>query len=274
MVRVEPENSSRRGKPYKTINGCTQSLPCWEVIAIGLMLTIEGLSFYLITIMLELQMIVLYLLFGLLYAFLAAVVVIFFLLALSDPSDPHLKDPSLPQADHKLVTCHRCQATVSEKSHHCNSCQRCVDNFDHHCVFLNNCIGGQNYALFGQFLLSLILHLGLAMAIGIIIVAKIHNEDRWVALAFLVLSFAVFAEVAALSMFHCYISFCLYKTTLEWLRGDSTRKEPTEAKKIEPDAVTQSPSHPLDDAICPVSPSRDQDDAHESTDLGLKLVPI
>jgi hypothetical protein len=26
--------------------------------------------------------------------------------------------------------------------------------------------------------------------------------------------------VTVLALFHCYISFCLYKTTLQWIKGD------------------------------------------------------
>lgn len=116
--------------------------------------------------------------------------------------------------------CEHCQATVSDKSYHCKTCNRCVDEFDHHCVFLNNCIGKQNYSTFIRLLLILICHMSLNMVIGIILMIKLDDGFRWVALSFNILSFIVCVEIVVLAVFHCYISFVLYKSTLEVLKGD------------------------------------------------------
>lgn len=109
---------------------------------------------------------------------------------------------------------------MEERSYHCKTCQRCVEEFDHHCVFLNNCIGKQNYSRFLRLLLTLIAHTSINMGIGLSMYVQLNDFYRWVALAYAILSFLVFVEIAVLAVFHCYISFVLYKTTLEVLRGD------------------------------------------------------
>ena len=138
----------------------------------------------------------------------------FFVLTYSDPSDPHLKDPNYSTPDQQTTECHRCKAVVSASSHHCTTCQRCVDNFDHHCVFLNNCIGGQNYSIFGRFLISMIVHMTLGIAIGFAMFFNMEDLPKWLSLVYVILNFIVLIEVGILAMFHCYLSFCLYKTTL------------------------------------------------------------
>jgi hypothetical protein len=44
----------------------------------------------------------------------------------------------------------------------------------------------------------------------------LQNEDkyRWVGLALAIFCALIFPEVIGLAVFHCYISFFLYKTTL------------------------------------------------------------
>jgi len=126
---------------------------CWQWVAIVIILSLECLSFYLIPQMLDLGYTILYILYGANYLVLLFVLVEYFILSLSDPSDPRLKDPSYTEPDEKLVHCLKCEKNVSEKSHHCSTCNRCVENFDHHCVFLNNCIGSENYSAFLRFLI-------------------------------------------------------------------------------------------------------------------------
>ena len=52
------------------------------------------------------------------------------------------------------------------------------------------------------------------MGIVITLMVKVEDVFRWVALSFNVLSFVVFVEIVVLAVFHCYISFVLYKSTL------------------------------------------------------------
>ena len=63
------------------------------------------------------------------------------------------------------------------------------------------------------------------MSIGLIMFLELTNGFKWVGLAYAILSFLVFIEVMILALFHCYISFCLYKTTLQVLRGDKEERD-------------------------------------------------
>jgi len=121
---------------------------------------------------------------------------------------------------------------VYESSYHCKICERCVEKFDHHCAFVNNCIGEQNYSIFFILLLALIIYTSINIGIGLWLVFSLTDSYRWVAVTYCVLSFLVFAEIAVLAIFHCYISFFLYKTTLQVLRGDKVTDENTNRKTI------------------------------------------
>lgn len=145
-------------------------------------------------------------------------------LVLSDPSDPRLKDKNYTEPDQNIKNCPRCECNVGEDSHHCTACNRCVEGFDHHCVFLNNCIGKQNYTSFLRFLIALIIHTSLNISIGFILFVEVDDGFRWVGLALALLSVLVFLEVTVLAIFHCYISFILYKTTIQVLKGDVRQK--------------------------------------------------
>lgn len=46
------------------------------------------------------------------------------------------------------------------------------------------------------------------------------SPDRWIAVALAVFSGLILPEVVGLMGFHCYISLCIYKTTLEVIRGE------------------------------------------------------
>lgn len=72
------------------------------------------------------------------------------------------------------------------------------------------------------------------MVIGLIMAVEVSNGFRWVGLALAILSLVVFLEVTVLAVFHCYISFCLYKTTLQVLRGETVSNEQTRAISLNP----------------------------------------
>lgn len=95
-----------------------------------------------------------------------------------------------------------------------------MEGFDHHCVFLNNCIGKTNYTSFFRLLIVLIIHTTINITIGLIMFFSIDDGFKWVGIVLSGLSFLVFLEVTVLAIFHCYISFVLYKTTLQVIRGE------------------------------------------------------
>ena len=72
------------------------------------------------------------------------------------------------------------------------------------------------------------------MVVGLIMAVEVANGFRWVGLALAILSLVVFLEVTVLAVFHCYISFCLYKTTLQVLRGETVSNEQTRAISLNP----------------------------------------
>lgn len=55
------------------------------------------------------------------------------------------------------------------------------------------------------------------------------------------LSILVFLEVTVLAVFHCYISFILYKTTLQVIRGESKQKT-TNSANLALEEVIKQPS--------------------------------
>jgi hypothetical protein len=204
-------------------------MPVWQAIALAVLVAIEILNFDLIRSMITLNSVLLYVLFALNFLFALLAAVDYVRLMLGDPSDPRLYDSGYREPNEVLVDCVRCEVKVSEKSYHCKTCDRCVEEFDHHCVFLNNCIGKQNYSAFFRLLLMTICHMSLNMGIGLSMFVQLEQGDsfKWIALAYTILSFLVFAEITVLAVFHCYISFCLYKTTIEVLRGEKVRPSDT-----------------------------------------------
>lgn len=95
MNRIEDASvEGRRKGQYEDINGCTHSTPCWQVVAISLVLAIEILNFYLIPEMVDLGLNIVYVLYGANFVALLFVIIDFFILTFSDPSDPRLKDAS------------------------------------------------------------------------------------------------------------------------------------------------------------------------------------
>ena len=91
------------------------------------MIVIEGNNFYLISIIVDLRLVALYILEAFNLLFFGLMLVYFFLLSFSDPSDPRLKDPSYSEPGEKLRKCYGCNAQVLFDSHHCNACKRCVN---------------------------------------------------------------------------------------------------------------------------------------------------
>jgi hypothetical protein len=61
------------------------------------------------------------------------------------------------------------------------------------------------------------------MGISVWLSLTLSGSYRWLAVSFGALSFIVFAEITVLAIFHCYISFYLYKTTLQVLKGDEPK---------------------------------------------------
>ena len=86
--------------------------------------------------------------------------------------------------------------------------------------------------MFWKFLLWMFIHMALGIAIDLVIFVEEEGWNRWLALAFVIVQFVVLVEVAILGIFHCYIGLCLYKTTLQVLRGDKK-------SKVAPDTHTQ-----------------------------------
>ena len=151
------------------------------------------------------------------YVFLIIVIINYIVLLLVDPVDPRLEDTEFKEKDKDqklLVWCPACRANVHVYSYHCKRCNRCSDEFDHHCKYLNNCIGKKNYKYFFMILLSLIVYLTLGIGQGVWLFLEKDNEYRWAGLAFAIYCALLMPWIVVLAVFHCYISFFLYKTTL------------------------------------------------------------
>ncbi|KAM4723023.1 palmitoyltransferase ZDHHC1 [Rhinophrynus dorsalis] len=91
--------------------------------------------------------------------------VVHFLAVTIDPADDKVQAKSssgpLPVFDRtkhahviENLYCYICEVDVGPKTKHCSSCNKCVSRFDHHCKWLNNCVGGKNYWLFFNCLIS------------------------------------------------------------------------------------------------------------------------
>jgi len=59
----------------------------------------------------------------------------------------------------------------------------------------------------------------ISIVIGLILFIELTTGFRWVAIAMIAIAALVFVEVLVLALFHCYIGFCLFKTTLQVLKG-------------------------------------------------------
>jgi len=118
--------------------------------------------------------------------------------------------------------------------------------------------------MFWKFLLWLIIHMSLGMTIGLVIFLEESGWVRWLALAFVILQFIVFVEVTILAIFHCYIGLCLYKTTLQFLRGDKKSKvaPDTQPSTLETPKGPQEPKKPkeLPSKMVSIRPSSEMED--------------
>lgn len=213
-------------KPYNETNGCSQKLSCGQVFALIFFLAIETVHLVLIRVIVDMDIIIAYVMMGLAFLSLVFVAIDYVYLICFDPADPRLADPDLAKEGEELQLCVECDRNVLKNSYHCRACQRCVEGFDHHCVFLNNCIGKRNYSSFFRLLMTIILHTTLLITIALIVVVERSGYERWLALGMAVMSLLVLLEVSVLAIFHCYISFVLYQSTLEYLRGSSAKVSP------------------------------------------------
>ena len=100
-------------KKYREIHGCTSSPPLCQIFALVFMVIIEILGFYLILQMVELDLTIVYVLYALNYVAFIFLLVFFFMLVFSDPSDPRLKDKTYTEPNEVLEFCKRCNVNVS-----------------------------------------------------------------------------------------------------------------------------------------------------------------
>lgn len=184
---------------------------------------------------------ILFILFAFNYVFLVAVMIDYFILLTLDPVDPRLLTDDFVESERDkklLVYCTVCCKNVHVYSYHCKACKRCADEFDHHCIFLNVCIGRKNYSSFFRILLTMIVFLAINIGEGIWI-AVIGEDQRWIAVAMAALAALILPEVLGLTLFHCYLSLCLYKTTLEVIRGELNAEENRELHDYTPSKRTE-----------------------------------
>ena len=225
---------SQNRKKYKRTNGCSRA-PSWPQVAAALFMVgivvlqaiivreIVGVGSAILTLMLVFS-----------YLLLAIIVCDYVWLIISDPVDPRLLDePFTERAKEMLVWCEDCKANVHIYSYHCKRCQRCVEEFDHHCKYVNNCIGRRNYASFFRIVINLILFLLLQFGQGLWVVLSCDsgNSNKWVGLALAIAAGLVAPTLIYLAVFHCYISFCEYGTTLKYLRGEENENKAGKSKE-------------------------------------------
>ena len=84
-------------------------------------------------------------------------------------------------------------------------------------------MGKQNYSIFIRLLITIIIHTSTNIGISVWLGLTLNGSYKWLAVVFGGLNFLVFAEITVLAVFHCYISFCLFKTTLQVLKGDQQK---------------------------------------------------
>ena len=87
------QTGSSEAKPseYEEVNGCTNSMPGWQVLALIMMIAIETLMFYLIADVVELSLVILFVIYPLNGVTLIIMIYYYMVLSLSVLSDPRLK---------------------------------------------------------------------------------------------------------------------------------------------------------------------------------------
>uniref|UniRef100_A0A7S4V6W9 Palmitoyltransferase n=1 Tax=Ditylum brightwellii TaxID=49249 RepID=A0A7S4V6W9_9STRA len=102
---------------------------------------------------------------------------------ITDPADSHSQkktqganftDEEKAESGEEVKYCFACETNVNTNAVHCRTCRRCIEGYDHHCPWLNNCVGGENYQLFFETLVSLSLFLFSQSAVLIGIIAAFY----------------------------------------------------------------------------------------------------
>ena len=222
-------------KKYKTVNGCTKSPSLPQILSIVLMLTILVLQTILLGSITSIENVILNVLLAFSYLLLILVAYDYVKLITVDPVDPRLLE--LPFQERKrdqnmLNWCSICRADVHKYSYHCKSCNRCAEEFDHHCKYVNNCIGKKNYVNFFRIVISLTSFLLTQIGQGLWVLICIEGSIRRVGLALVILSGLIVPVLVYLAIFHCYISFWDYGTTLKYLKGDVATQPANKQQKL------------------------------------------
>lgn len=213
-MEVRPAVSSRK---YTRTNGCSRPPSKLQILGLVLVGIVIVLHANIISLIIDINHSVLTFFLAFYFTLLLLIIYDYLQLLLSDPVDPRLRGPSLDEDQNSLKWCKRCNSMVHTYSYHCKRCDRCVEEFDHHCKFVNNCVGKQNYSVFYRFILALIMFLMLALGQGLWVVLASPAAQRWVGLALAVLSGLFMLPLLYLALFHCYISFWGWGTTLRWI---------------------------------------------------------
>ena len=73
---------------------------------------------------------------------------------------------------------------------------------------------------FFRIVISLIVYLILQIGQGLWVIIMSFDNKRWVGVPIVVISGFILPSLIYLAVFHCYISFFEYGTTLRYLKGD------------------------------------------------------
>lgn len=170
-----------------------------------------------------------------------------------DPIDPMVEKveagedlDDMLDSDVEVLHCRYCESHVQMDSKHCWDCNKCVSNFDHHCPWLNTCIGTRNYGPFYVAIWSVLVMLGIVIAVTIWLLVKlwVFGSDvadptllevglvpatartPLIALMFVLalVNSVLWVLVLTLVAFHTYLCFEDI-TTYEYLTGKTSSKK-------------------------------------------------